>query len=186
VTFGATSETELISKAAGGDRKAFSALARSYGSDVLRIVQSSGVTAGEAEDIAQESFLAAWRSLADFDVSRPFRPWLFQIALNKARDSRRRRKVRAFFFGASDLNAPSGLALASEEPSADVEVHHRQRLARVEAAIARLPDELRSALVLVAVVGMTYAEAASTLGVSVKSVEGRLLRARRRILSEGS
>ena len=157
---------------------------RACGPQLLNLVRTYGVPEGEAEDVAQDAFVAAWRALGDYDPARPFRAWLFHIGLNKARDWRRKRRVRSFFFGAAALDEPEALAVETGEPDPESAAHDRRRLARVRAAVARLPDETRDVFVLTTAGGLTYAEAGEALGLSVKAVEGRLLRARRQLQAD--
>lgn len=172
------SEADLARRAARGDRTAFGQLARTYGPKLSALVKAYGVPAADVEDVAQEAFIAAWRALADYDTSRSFKAWLYQIALNKARDWRRRRKVRAFFFNAAALDAPEAQSLEDDaaRPEALASDADLQRVVR--GAVAQLPDDLKSPFLLIAFAELTYAEAASALGLSQKAIEGRLKRAR--------
>ena len=102
--------------------------------------------------------------------------WLKHIALNKCRDWGRRRKVRAFFTRAVPLEM--AFDVSDDAIPADVQAADRAELARVTAAISRLPSRLREALVLRTIDGLGQAEAADVLGVSEKTVETRLYRAR--------
>jgi len=171
-------EADLARRAAGGDRAAFGKLVRAYGPKLSALVAAYGVPSSEAEDVTQEGFIAAWRALADYDASRPFRAWLYQIALNKARDWRRRRKVRAFFFGAVALDATEALAVEDSGPKPEAQASDANLQQIVRAAVAELPDDLKSPFLLTAFAEMTQSETAEALGISQKAVEGRLKRAR--------
>jgi RNA polymerase sigma-70 factor (ECF subfamily) len=179
VTGDASLDSELARKAATGDRAAFSVLVRAYGARLAALVRAYGVASGDVEDVVQETFVAAWRGLADFDTGRPFRAWIFQIALNKARDWRRRRQVRRFFYGAADLADPEAAALEAEAPGPDALAHQKQFERAVRSAVEELPADLKQPFLLSAFAEMTYAEIAESLRMTVKTVEGRLIRARR-------
>jgi RNA polymerase sigma-70 factor (ECF subfamily) len=147
---------------------------------VTKFVRSFGAPPGEADDLVQEVFIRAWRALGDYDRRRPFRAWLFQIALNRTRDAYRRRKVRDFFFGAKELDE-GVLQVGDETPDPETQTHDRRVLADVAAALADLPEDQRAALVLTSVSGLSYPEAAAAMGVTVKAIEGRIARARQRL-----
>jgi RNA polymerase sigma-70 factor (ECF subfamily) len=89
----------LALRAAQGDRRAYSALVARHGGSLAQAARAFGMPETDVDDVVQESFIAAWRNLAQYDPARPFRGWLFRIALNKMRDLRRRHRVRAFLFG---------------------------------------------------------------------------------------
>ncbi len=168
-----------LARATRGDRKAFATLVRTYGRPLAKLAGSYGVAPAETEDVVQDAFVAAWRSLPDYDPAKPFRPWLFQILLNKARDWRRQRRVRAAFFGASSLD--DALDIASDQPAPDQQTNDRRAWASVKRALLDIPDNLKNPLLLVTVAGMARAEAAATLGISVKALDRRIDRARERL-----
>jgi RNA polymerase sigma-70 factor (ECF subfamily) len=175
-----TSEiTHDVLLAVQGDRTAYGRIVRAYGPKLASTLGAYGVANSDVEDVVQEAFLAAWRALGDYDRDRPFKSWLFQIALNKARDWRRKRYVRRFFHGAGSLDASDAQALPSADLSPEDAAHDRRLTARVGQAVQDLPEDLKRAFVLTVVSEMTYAEASAALGITPKSVEGRLMRARR-------
>ena len=130
----------------------------------------------------QETFVAAFAALQSYDRERPFAVWVKRIALNKCRDWARRRRVRAFFTRAAPLE--DAFDVSDDTVPADVQAADRAELARVTAAMARLPARLREALVLRTVDGLTQAEAAEVLSVSEKTIETRLYRARSKLKAQ--
>ncbi|NQE61437.1 sigma-70 family RNA polymerase sigma factor [Caulobacter sp. RHG1] len=176
----APDDAALAARAIAGDRSAFVELFRHHGPAVAKLSRAYGAPTSEVEDVVQEVFLSAWRRLADYDRQRPFRAWLFGIALNRVRDMARRRRVRAFFFGASELDE-NATRIEVEAPDPEAEAHHRLALEQVWGRIAHLPDDLRNALVLTAVSGLSYQEAADSLNITIKALEGRIARARKRL-----
>lgn len=82
-------ETELIRRAAQGDEAAYETLVQAYQEAVFRLAYLFTGDAAEAQDVAQEAFIAAYRALPRFDLTRPLRPWLLQITANTARNHRR-------------------------------------------------------------------------------------------------
>lgn len=173
-------DADLVARAIAGERAAFVELFRHHGPAVAKLTRAYGAPVSEVEDVVQEVFLAAWRKLADYDHQRPFRAWLFAIALNRVRDIARRRKVRAFFFGASELNE-GATRIEAEAPDPETQAHHRLALEKVSERLSVLPQDLRTALILTAVTGLSYQDAAASLNITVKALEGRIARARKRL-----
>lgn len=180
------SDGDLAALAFGGEERAYREFLRRYREPVYRLVRYTIRDGEEALDVTQESFVSAFAALKRYDRERPFRLWISRIALNKCRDWARRRAVRAFFTRAAPLDDAFGLA--SDDASPEVEASDRAEMRRVNAAIGELPAKLREVLVLRAVEGMSQAEAAEALGVTEKTVETRLYRARAKLkhLLEGT
>ena len=173
------SDAELAALALAGRQEAYRALLARHREGVFRLIRATTGDPHEALDITQETFIAAFAALARYDGERPFSVWVKQIALNKCRDWARRRRVRAFFTRAVPLE--DAFDLADDAVAADVQAADRAELARVAAAMARLPARLREALVLRTVDGLSQAEAAEVLSVSEKTIETRLYRARAKL-----
>ncbi|OYY77093.1 MAG: RNA polymerase subunit sigma-24 [Sphingomonas sp. 28-62-20] len=169
----------MVALARRGVQAAYRVLAERHREAVYRLVRSATGDADEAMDITQETLIAAFGALDRFDTARPFRAWIARIALNKARDWGRRRAVRRLF----SLGMPDhvGHSIPDEAVGADRTAEDRERLTRVAAAIATLPARLKEALLLRTIEDMSQAEVAATLGVSEKTVETRLYRARQKL-----
>ncbi len=129
--------------------------------------------------MTQEAFIAAFAALKNYDGVRPFKTWMSRIAINKCRDWARRRAVRRFFSFALPLE--SAATIADETIPADQQLADRAELARVRKAITKLPAAIREPLILRTIEGLTQAETAQVLGISEKSVETRLYRARKKL-----
>ncbi len=180
------SDGELAALARTGRQDVYREFMARYKAPVFRLIRGHVGDADEAMDLTQESFVAAFAALARYDGERPFRIWISRIAINKCRDWARRRAVRAFFARALPLEGAHDVA--SEEPAPDVKAGDRAELARVRAAMAALPHNLREVLVLRGVEDLSQSETAELLKVSEKTVETRLYRARARLralLGEG-
>lgn len=173
------SDGELAALALGGQQAAFREFLRRYKQPVYRLIRSNIGDADEALDLTQETFVAAFGALKKYDPARPFRFWVMRIALNKCRDWSRRQAVRNFFRRARPIE--EAFDLADDAPTPEAEAGDRAELARVTQAMAILPQKLRQVLVLRAVEGLSQAEAADTLGVTGKTIETRLYRARRQL-----
>lgn len=171
-------DSELAIAAARGERQAFSELMTRHQVAIHRLV-SRFVRDENAADVTQDAFVAAWRNLSRFDPSQRFDVWLRAIALNKCRDHARRAAVRRFI-SVDFAQAPSDFA---DDGMTDPEAatQDRQTLALLGRAIRALPTSLREPLVLTALEGLSQAEAGAVLGVSAKSIETRIYRARRKL-----
>jgi len=172
----------LAAQAASGNQRAFGQLVARHGVALAKAARSFGIPETDVDDVVQDTFVAAWHALDDFDPDRPFRAWLFRIGLNKMRDLYRFRRVRQFLFGAEslgDLELAGGVA--NDEPGPEQQVAARLELARVASTLGKLDTGSREVIVLTAIVGMSQPEAAAVLGLSVKAVEGRIGRARAKL-----
>ena len=166
----------LARRVLAGEQIAYSELLARHRGPLYRMIRSYVGDSDEALDLVQETFAAAFASLARYDSQRPFRPWLSRIAINKCRDWGRARSVRHFFTFARPIEAAThiGDGLVAVDDALGV----RQALDHALLAIARLPKSLKEPLILCAVEGLSQAEAAATLGVSEKAIELRIRRAR--------
>ena len=173
------SDGELAALALGGRQSAYTALLTRYREPVFRVVRGTIGDNDAAVDVTQEAFVSAFAALKSYDGERPFKTWISRIAINKCRDWARRRSVRRFFSFALPIEAAA--AISDDTIPADQQLSDRAELARVQAAIAMLPQSIREPLVLRTIEGMTQAEAAQVLGISEKAVETRLYRARGRL-----
>lgn len=170
------SDGELAALALSGRQSAYTALLGRYREPIFRVVRATIGDEDAAVDVTQEAFVSAFAALKTYDANRPFRTWIARIAINKCRDWARRRSVRRFFSFALPIEAAAHIA--DDTITADQQISDRAELARVQAAIAMLPQAIREPLVLRTIEGMTQAEAAQVLGISEKAVETRLYRAR--------
>jgi RNA polymerase sigma factor (sigma-70 family) len=173
------SDGELAALALTGRQSAYTALLARYREPVFRVVRATIGDADAAVDVTQEAFVSAFAALKSYDIERPFKTWIARIAINKCRDWARRRAVRRFFSFALPIEAAA--SIADDTFSVDQQVSDRAELARVQAAIAMLPQAIREPLVLRTIEEMSQAEAAQVLGISEKAVETRLYRARAKL-----
>ena len=177
----------LVALSVAGHEAAFAEIMRRYRQPLYRLVRGHVGDADEALDLVQESFVAAWRHLRRFDRTRPLRPWLARIAINRSRDWHRRHALRSLF-GLGGGQADEAFAVPDDAPLPDDAVAARIEMDRVWQAIARLPQRLRETLLLRTVEGMSQAETAQALLITEKAVETRLYRARQHLsalLAEG-
>ncbi len=161
----------LARRAADGDAEAFGELVARYAPMARRVAHAVLEDAEDADDAAQEGFLSAWQAIGRYDPKRAFRPWLMQIVVNAARDLRRRRRVRAAepleHVSAASRDDPAGLAGAL-----DLGEHLR-------AALAKLPERQRLAVVLFDAEGYAQSEIAKLLGIPEGTVKSDVFHGRR-------
>lgn len=170
----------LVEAAASGSREAFDELVRRHQSGIVTLVRALTAGGSDAEDLAQEVFVRAWRSLRGFRGESAFRTWLHRVAINVVRTSqtRRSRLLRVFVpSGGTRDEAPPPEQPDSDEP-VDTALARRQI---VERALATLPSDLRLAVTLRDVEGLDYKEIAAALDVPIGTVESRIFRARQRL-----
>jgi len=166
-------DAELVLRAQAGDRDAFGALVERYSAMVRRLARTVLGHPEDADDAAQDAFLSAWTAVQRFDSRAPLGPWLARIALNAARDLRRRRRVR------TTEPVPAGQAAPGAMPDRLAEqALLRERLDR---ALAELPERQRVALVLFEVDGYSHAELAALLGVPEGTARSDVFHARRKL-----
>lgn len=168
------SDGALFQRIASGDALAFRQLTDSHLAMIVtyasRIVQSQA----EAEDVAQETFLRAWQKAASYEPRARARTWLLAIAHNLAIDRIRRRKSRA---ETGDEGLETEDVPSSTEPARLLA--RKESAEAVRAAISKLPERQRAALLLCHEQGLQGTEIAKVLGVSAEAVESLLSRARR-------
>jgi len=168
-------EADLLGKARGGNLFAFEEIVRRYQRRVygvaLRIVRRHEV----ADDVTQETFVRAYRSLSRFDLGRPFGPWVCRIAANLALNHVRSPQAREDPLPEGHAETPA----SDPDPLAQVLEDEAGRV--LEAALARLPAEQRAVFVLRATEELSYREIAEALDISIGTVMSRLHRARARL-----
>ncbi|MBC7668650.1 RNA polymerase sigma factor [Caulobacter sp. DWR2-3-1b2] len=176
MTGGDPTDEALAALAGRGDERAFSQLVVRHKESLYRLLRRYTGDRDEAYEAVHETFIAAWAALGRYDAARAFGPWLRTIAINKARDRGRRMAVRRFFFGGGEDDLASAV-----DPglAADDTLQQRQVMELLDQAVARLPEALKAPLLLTAFEGLSQHEAAAILGVSAKSIETRVYRARK-------
>jgi RNA polymerase sigma factor (sigma-70 family) len=148
---------------------------------VKRLLARTVFSASEAEDLAQEAFVRVWQQREKFRDGAAFRPWLFSIALNLARNRLRWWRTRpTVALGEWEETATEAQADRRAEEGAGA-LERAERGQAVREAVAALPVDLREALVLFEYEELSHAEIALTLGCTVKAVESRVARAREKL-----
>ncbi|MGQ9523313.1 MAG: RNA polymerase sigma factor [Armatimonadota bacterium] len=173
-------EKSLLLGAKRGDTRAFSALLELYREKVTRLAFNLTGSYEDAEDVAQEAFVKAYEAIGRYDVSRPFAPWLYRIALNQCLDYLRRRKCRPQQVTFPEDTAPLDTKAGVSESPEDALVR-KEAEADLLAAVHELPETYRVALVLRYLDDLSYAQIAEVLNTSVANVQMRISRARQRL-----
>ncbi|MDB5696211.1 MAG: polymerase sigma-70 factor,ECF subfamily [Sphingomonas bacterium] len=172
-------EAALLVRAVRGDEQAFAQLVTRHKASLYGYIRRFVGNAEDAQDLLQQTFLSAWLAIERFDPERPPGAWLRTIARNKCRDHGRkalgRRLLKFADWGRAAEQVVDTRATPEERWIDD------EGLGAVDRAVASLPRALKEPLLLTAFEGLSQAEAAQELGISVKSVETRLYRARRRL-----
>jgi RNA polymerase sigma-70 factor, ECF subfamily len=178
------SDLSLVRRVQRGEKGAFDALVLKYQHKVVKLVMRYVRNPAEAEDIAQEAFIKAYRALPQFRGDSAFYTWLYRIAINTAKNavvSRDRSPIEYDLDAQNsddsydmqsrlkDSETPEGLVLTDEIRST------------VNSAIDALPEDLRTAIVLRELEGLSYEEIAASMGCPVGTVRSRIFRAREAI-----
>lgn len=167
-------DAHLVAAARSGDVPAFELLVARHQKRVFRVALRMLGDAAEAEDAAQDTFVAAWRALGRYRGEGAFSTWLYRIAVNKCLDRLAARRVT------EPLDDRVASAIGGPEEIAQ----GHARFAALIRALAALSGEQRAALVLRELEGLSYEEVAAVLGVTVAAVKGRLHRARAELVSQ--
>jgi RNA polymerase sigma-70 factor (ECF subfamily) len=166
-----TDEQEIVRRCLAGERDAYAALVDRYRSMAYTVAFRMVGDADEANDLAQEGFIAAYRNLRHFRFGSRFSTWLCSIVVNKCRDHLRANKDVAPVDDLSGFLAPA--STNPERTASD-----RETTAILQKALNALPQEYREVLVLKHIEGRDYAEIAEILGASVGALKVRAHRGR--------
>jgi len=178
-----SADHELVERVQGGDKRAFDILVRKYQHKIVNLISRYIHDPSEAQDVAQEAFLKAYRALPAFRGDSAFYTWIYRIAINTAKNflvAQDRRPptddIEAVdaeqLYGAVQLretDTPEGLVLTGEIETT------------ILRAIEDLPEDLRTAITLRELEGMSYEEIAETMSCPVGTVRSRIFRAREAI-----
>jgi RNA polymerase sigma-70 factor (ECF subfamily) len=175
------SESQLLQSARDGDPRALEELLESHEARVYRFALRLCRHPQDAEDVLQESLLAAARGLARFRGDASLGTWLYAIARSYCIKKRRRGRSAVAELSLEEEAAHAVLARADPAPGPDVALESRRLESALEGAIARLDRPYREVLVLRDVEGLTAAEVAKVTGLSIPAIKSRLHRARARI-----
>ena len=173
-------DQQLVERVQRGDKRAFDLLVLKYQHKILGLIVRFVRDPHEAQDVAQEAFIKAYRALANFRGDSQFYTWLYRIAINTAKNylvARGRRPPE------SDISVEDAEFMDGDHDLKDIESPERLMLrdeieATVHRAIAALPEDLRTALTLREFDGLSYEDIAAVMQCPVGTVRSRIFRAR--------
>ncbi len=171
----------LVERAQQGDKTSFDILVSKYQRKLFRLVLRFVHNQTEAEDVVQETFIKAYRALHQFRGDSAFYTWIYRIGINTARNflDNRGRRVPA----STDMTAEQMESFSEGENLRDINTPEsvlasKQIAETVNLAMNELPDDLRSALMLREIEGLSYEEIATAMGCPIGTVRSRIFRAR--------
>jgi RNA polymerase sigma-70 factor (ECF subfamily) len=174
-------DRSLVEAAAAGDLDAFETLVRRHQTRLVGYLRGMTHTESDAEDLAQDAFLRAYRSLKGFQGTSSFKTWLYQIATNVFRTWLEKKRNQANL-SAESLDAPAPGHDERPEPAGELDPERRHVMRdSLERALQALPEDQRAAVLLRDVEGFEYREIAEQLGVPLGTVESRIFRGRQRL-----
>lgn len=188
----------LVERAKSGDTDAFSEIVSCYERFVYntacRVLTASGMSVSDADDIAQDALIKAWRSLSSFRGECSFSTWLFRVTVNTARDVIRnnaRRPVISLTRPTDDEEEPEiwDVPVTSGDDIPEEAAERRETIEAVRRAVESLPDEQRQVIVLRDIHDLPYSEIAKILGTEVGTIKSRISRGRanlKKILKNGN
>jgi RNA polymerase sigma-70 factor (ECF subfamily) len=180
------SDRQLVERAVAGDQRAFELLVLKYQRRIERLIGRMVRDVDLVEDIAQETFIRAWRALHQFRGDAQFYTWLYRIAVNTAKkallDLKRNPTVRgnATDTDEDDETSRRESELTTEETPESVYAA-REIAAAVNAAMEALPEDLRQAVTLREIEGLSYEEISGVMDCPIGTVRSRIFRAREAI-----
>ncbi len=182
----ADSDAMLVERTVAGDQKAFELLVIKYQRRIQRLIGRMVRDVDLVEDIAQETFIRAYRALAQFRGEAQFYTWLYRIAVNTAKkalmDLKRNPTVSENAYKSADDDETSSVEnelTSSETP--DAVLASKEIAEIINAAMEALPEELRQAITLREIEGLSYEEIAEAMSCPIGTVRSRIFRAREAI-----
>ena len=173
----------LVERVQNGDRRAFDLLVRKYQHKVVGLVSRYVRNHAECEDIAQESFMRAWRAIATFRGDSAFYTWLYKIAVNTAKNHlvALKRRPPADDVNVDDAEFMVGAERMQDNATPEHEMMRQEIEQSVFSTVQALPEELRTAITLREVDGLSYDEIAQAMDCPIGTVRSRIFRAREAI-----
>ena len=173
----------LVLRVQQGDKSAFDLLVIKYQHRIMHLVNRYVKDPSEAEDVAQDTFIKAYRALADFRGESAFYTWLYRIAINTAKNYLLSRSRRHFDYEIDVLEAEQveNAAQLKDMDTPDNLLMNEQIVKVIKDAIEKLPEEMRIAITLREFEGMSYEEIAEAMDCPIGTVRSRIFRAREAI-----
>ena len=177
-------DQQLVERAQRGDKHAFELLVVKYQRRLRRLISRFVRDAAEAEDVTQEAFIKAYRALPAFRGESAFYTWLYRIGINTAKNylvSLGRRAPTTTQFDAEESEGFEGAEILQDVNTPENELMSKQVAGVVNASLLQLPEDLRTALTLREIEGLSYEEIAEVMSCPIGTVRSRIFRARETI-----
>lgn len=176
-------DQELVQRVQQGDKSAFDLLVIKYQHRIVHLVNRYVKDPSEAQDVAQDTFIKAYRALGDFRGESAFYTWLYRIAINTAKNyllSRSRRHID-YEIDVQDAEQIENTGQLKDMDTPDNLLMNEQIIKVIKIAIEKLPEEMRIAITLREFEGMSYEEIAEAMDCPIGTVRSRIFRAREAI-----
>ncbi|MBS1208878.1 MAG: rpoE [Proteobacteria bacterium] len=177
-------DQQLVERVQRGDKQAFGLLVSKYQRKLSRLLSRMIRDPAEVEDVAQEAFIKAYRALPSFRGESAFYTWLYRIGINTAKNylvSQGRRAPTTTEIEAEDAEQYESGELLRDNDTPERLLQTRQIGETVNQAMEALPEELRTAIVLREIEGLSYDEIAAAMNCPIGTVRSRIFRAREAI-----
>ncbi len=177
-------DQQLVERAQRGDKYAFELLVVKYQRRLARLISRFVRDAAEVDDVTQEAFIKAYRALPAFRGESAFYTWLYRIGINTAKNyllALKRRAPTSTSSNTEDAEGFEDAGLLQEVSTPENELMSKQVVEVVNSSLQELPDDLRTALTLREIEGLSYEEIASVMNCPIGTVRSRIFRAREAI-----
>lgn len=177
-------DQQLVERAQKGDKRAFDMLVVKYQRKLGRLLSRFIRDAAEVEDVAQEAFIKAYRALPSFRGDSAFYTWLYRIGINTAKNylvARGRRAPTSTGFDSEEAEGFEDAELLRDVNTPEAELMSKQIGNVVNETMAELPEELRMAITLREIEGLSYEDIATIMNCPIGTVRSRIFRARETI-----
>lgn len=180
-------DAELVARVQKGDKRAFDLLVLKYQRKIMRLLSRMIRESSEVEDVAQETFIKAYRAIGQFRGDSAFYTWLYRIAVNTARNwqaTNSRRPSSPNVIETQDGETFNQIDNLTDISTPESVVASNEIVATVNQAISALPEDLRTAIVLREIEGMSYEDIAQAMSCPIGTVRSRIFRAREAIAAQ--
>jgi RNA polymerase sigma-70 factor (ECF subfamily) len=176
-------DRELVLRVQRGDKSAFDFLVIKYQHRIIQLVNRYVKDAGEAQDLAQETFIKAYRAIGGFRGEAAFYTWLYRIAINTAKNDlvARSRRRTDYEVDAQEAETYENAVQLQDLQTPETELLNEEILTTLKKTIEGLPEEMRVAIMLCEFDGLSYEDIAQVMGCPIGTVRSRIFRAREAI-----
>jgi RNA polymerase sigma-70 factor, ECF subfamily len=180
-------DQQLVERVQNGDKQAFDLLVTKYQRKLIRLLSQFVRDPAEVEDVAQEAFIKAYRALPAFRGDSAFYTWLYRIGINTAKNYLVSQGRKASILQGIDTEDAENFedgGVLREMDTPESELMSKQIAQTVNQTLEQLPEELRTAIVLREIEGLSYDEIAKIMECPIGTVRSRIFRAREAISEE--